>query len=71
MPSGRAADFRRIAKALGFDRRRQRGSHEHWEHPDGRFVTIPVHGDTEIGGGLFFSILKQLNISLKQFQQLR
>lgn len=45
----RAADFRRVAKCLGFERNRQTGSHERWIHPDGRAVTIPLHGGGEIG----------------------
>ncbi|MGA2576284.1 MAG: type II toxin-antitoxin system HicA family toxin [Bryobacteraceae bacterium] len=39
MPSARAAEFRRAAARLGFERRRQTGSHERWIHPDGRAVT--------------------------------
>ncbi|MGH9459641.1 MAG: type II toxin-antitoxin system HicA family toxin [Vicinamibacteria bacterium] len=28
----------------GFTKSRQTGSHERWNHPDGRAVTIPMHG---------------------------
>jgi len=47
------------------------GSHEQWEHPDGRVLTIPIHGGREIGPPLFFRILKQLGVTLEQFQKLR
>ena len=53
MPSARAEDFRRAVVRLGFERRRQTGSHERWIHPDGRAVTIPIHGGGEIGPPLF------------------
>ena len=49
MPSASAADFRRAAAHLGFEQRRKTGSHERWIHPDGRAVTIPIHGGGEIG----------------------
>ncbi|WP_370623515.1 type II toxin-antitoxin system HicA family toxin [cf. Phormidesmis sp. LEGE 11477] len=38
---------------------------------DGRATTIPIHGNAEIGGGLFKSILKQLGISESEFQKLK
>jgi Predicted periplasmic or secreted lipoprotein len=71
MPSARARDFQRVAQALGFVRTGQKGSHELWEHPDGRIVVIPLHGGREIGPPLFFKIVKQLGISLDEFQRLR
>jgi predicted RNA binding protein YcfA (HicA-like mRNA interferase family) len=40
-------------------------------HPDGRAVTIPLHGGREIGPPLFFKILRQLGLSSEQFQELR
>ncbi|HEV3219001.1 MAG TPA: type II toxin-antitoxin system HicA family toxin [Candidatus Acidoferrales bacterium] len=71
MPSATARDFRAVALKLGFKFSRQTGSHERWNHPDGRAVTIPVHGGQEIGPPLFFKILRQLGVSLDEFQQLR
>jgi predicted RNA binding protein YcfA (HicA-like mRNA interferase family) len=56
---------------LGFSRTRQTGSHERWNHPDGRAVTIPLHGGLEIGPPLIFKILRQLGVSLEVFQKLR
>ena len=71
MPSATAREFQRAALALGFVRRRQTGSHERWTHSDGRSVTIPLHGGREIGPPLFFKILRQLNVSLEEFDRLR
>jgi predicted RNA binding protein YcfA (HicA-like mRNA interferase family) len=70
MPSARAEEFRRAAIRLGFQLARQTGSHERWIHPDGRSVTIPVHGGNEIGPPLFHKILAQLGISLQEFREL-
>jgi predicted RNA binding protein YcfA (HicA-like mRNA interferase family) len=95
MPSARAADFRRVASQLGFNKSRQTGSHEpfilptyfafnspcrakilftaseRWIHPDGRAVTIPIHGGREIGPPLYNKILDQLGISSEEFQRLK
>jgi predicted RNA binding protein YcfA (HicA-like mRNA interferase family) len=60
-----------VAARLGFSKARQTGSHERWLHPDGRTVTIPLHGGREIGPPLFFKILKQLGVSFQELQQLR
>jgi predicted RNA binding protein YcfA (HicA-like mRNA interferase family) len=61
----------RAATALGFVQTRQKGSHARWQHKDGRATTIPVHPGTEIGGWLYHQILKQLDITEKEFRKLR
>ncbi len=71
MPSASAKELQAVATKLGFKRARQTGSHERWNHPDGRAVTIPLHGGREIGPPLFFKILRQLDLSLEEFQKLR
>jgi predicted RNA binding protein YcfA (HicA-like mRNA interferase family) len=71
MPSAKAREFQRAAQTLGFLRTRQEGSHERWIHPDGRSATIPLHGGNEIGPPLFFKILRQLGVTLAEFQRLK
>ena len=71
MPSARADDFRRAAARLGFEKSRQTGSHERWNHPDGRAVTIPIHGGREIGPLLYNRILDQLGMDTEEFRQLK
>ena len=71
MPSATARDFQRVARILGFALSRTAGSHERWNHPDGRGVTIPIHGGKEIGPPLFFKIIRQLGVSPEQFSKLR
>ena len=70
MPA-KAKTLEKVAKQLGFQKVRQKGSHARWKHPDGRSTTIPVHSNAEIGGWLFREILKQLGISEKEFDQLK
>ncbi len=57
MPA-KVKDIERVARKLGFEKMRQKGSHARWLHPDGRATTIPIHGNSEIGGWLFREILK-------------
>lgn len=71
MPNATAREFQRVASQLGLVRRRQTGSHERWNHSDGRAVTIPIHGGGEIGPPLFHKILRQLGLSLEEFEGLR
>lgn len=71
MPSARAEEFRGVAAKLGFRKTWQIGSHERWQHPDGRDATIPVHGGREIGPPLFHRIANQLGIDLETFGRLR
>ena len=70
MPA-KARDLERVARKLGFEKVRQRGSHARWCHPDGRATTIPAHGDADIGGWLFREILGQLGIGEDEFLRLR
>ena len=70
MPSATARQFQKVAQRLGFSKLRQTGSHERWNHVDGRAVTIPLHGGREIGPPLFFKILRQLGITLEEFRKL-
>jgi len=67
----KARDLERVARKLGFEKVRQRGSHARWCHPDGRATTIPAHGDADIGGWLFREILGQLGIGEDEFLRLR
>ncbi len=70
MPA-KAKEIERVARKLGFEKARQKGSHARWKHTDGRATTIPIHDNAEIGSWLFQEILKQLGISEEEFNHLR
>jgi predicted RNA binding protein YcfA (HicA-like mRNA interferase family) len=70
MPA-KAKELEKVARKLGFEKARQKGSHARWKHPDGRATTIPIHGKAEIGSWLFQEILKQMRITEEEFNQLR
>ena len=70
MPA-KASELAKVARQLGFEQVRQKGSHARWKHPDGRATTIPIHGNAAIGSWLFYEILKQMGITEAEFEQLR
>jgi predicted RNA binding protein YcfA (HicA-like mRNA interferase family) len=71
MPSGCAAEFRRVAAKFGFQLARQVGNHERCTHKDGRATTIPIHGGRQIGPPLFYRVLDQLGIDESTFKKLK
>ena len=66
-----AKDLISLLQKLGFRRIHQKGSHVRMEHPDGRKTTIPVHSGEKIGVGLLRKILRDANISRKEYENLR
>lgn len=59
----------KIVKKMGFEERRQKGSHKSFYHPNGRVLTIPFHKGREIPKGLLNNIIKHdLKISRKEFE---
>jgi predicted RNA binding protein YcfA (HicA-like mRNA interferase family) len=66
MPA-RAKDREKATAKLGFLKIQQKGGYTRWKHPDGRAAIIPIHANSEIGGWLFYEILKQLETSEEDF----
>ncbi|MDQ7815769.1 MAG: type II toxin-antitoxin system HicA family toxin [Melioribacteraceae bacterium] len=54
---------------IGFVFKSQKGSHGKFKHYDNRIVVLPMN-KKEIPIGTFRSILKQINISLEEFEKL-
>ena len=66
LPLLTAKELAKILKKLGFEFKRQEGSHMFFEHPDGRTTVIPNHPGEEIDRGLLTKIIKHdLQISRK------
>lgn len=61
----------KIVEKLGFVKDRQVGSHARYEHPDGRKITIAIHSGENIHRGLLRKILRDLNLSPREFEKLR
>jgi predicted RNA binding protein YcfA (HicA-like mRNA interferase family) len=55
---------------LGFEAKRQSGSHVFYRHPDGRYTTLPHHGNQELGRSLTRQILREIEITPEEFMRL-
>jgi predicted RNA binding protein YcfA (HicA-like mRNA interferase family) len=70
LPSLTGKDIISILKKLGFEIKRQKGSHVFLQHPDGRATVVPIHSGETIGPGLMAKILRDLNMTKEEFYQL-
>lgn len=57
----------KILQQLGFEEKRQKGSHKYFKHSDGRVTVVPFHGGQEIGRGLLRKIINEIDISREEF----
>jgi len=64
-------DFCKILEKLGFKKIFGKGSHIRYKHSDGRKTVIPVHSNEKLGKGLLRTILNQVDISKKGYEELR
>ncbi len=68
LPLLSAKEMSKILLKMGFELKRQEGSHMFFEHPDGRTTVIPNHGGEEIDRGLLNKIIKHdLNLEREEF----
>lgn len=70
LPTLTAKELAKAIKICGFSFYRQKGSHQIWKHRDGRWTTIPVHPGENIGRGLLREILRELELTPKDFLKL-
>ncbi|MEE9296110.1 MAG: type II toxin-antitoxin system HicA family toxin [Phycisphaerae bacterium] len=64
VPARRMVQF---LKSLGFSQIRRRGSHRFFAHPDGRTATVPDHRAEDLGRGIIRSILRDVDVTPKEF----
>ena len=68
LPLLTAKELARILNKLGFEFKRQEGSHMFFEHSDGRTTVIPNHPREEIDSGLLNKIVKHdLQLEREEF----
>ena len=58
LPLLSADEFAKVLQKLGFECKRQRGSHMFFEHPDGRTTVVPRHPGEKLDRGLLNKIIK-------------
>ncbi|MBS3169764.1 type II toxin-antitoxin system HicA family toxin [Candidatus Woesearchaeota archaeon] len=59
LPSLKAKEIAKILEKLGFEFKRQKGSHMFFAHPDGRTTVVPNHPTEHVDRGLLNKIIKQ------------
>ena len=68
LPLLTAGELIKLLHKLGFQLKRQKGSHKFFKHPDGRTTVIPDHGSEQIDRGLLNKIIKHdILISIEEF----
>ena len=71
LPLLTANELAKIIKKVGFEFKRQEGSHMFFEHSDGRTTVIPNHPGEDIDRGLLNKIVKHdLKMSREGFLKL-
>ena len=60
----------RLLLKLGFKKVRQKGSHVFYKHPDSRIATLPNHPGKDLARPLIREILRGIDISPEDFQEL-
>lgn len=72
LPLITAKDLIKILLRLGFEFKRQKGSHKFFQHQDGRTTVIPDHSNEQIDRGLLNKIIKQdLMMTIEDFLQIK
>jgi len=66
LPVISARELIKFLKSKGFQFLRQKGSHQRYKHPDGRAVTVPVHGKDSLKRGLLNGILNELSLDVSE-----
>ncbi len=70
LPLMSAKEVSKVLQELGFEFKRQQGSHMFFEHPDGRTTIIPNHPGEDIDRGLLNKIIKHdLQMSRAEFMK--
>lgn len=62
----------KILLALNFEEIRRKGSHRFfYNHQDGFSAVVPDHGSEDIGIGLLRKILRDVNLGVDEFSELK
>lgn len=71
LPLITAKELIKILLKVGFELKRQKGSHKFFKHKDGRTTVVPDHGSEQIDRGLLHKIIRQdLMMTIEDFIQL-
>ena len=71
LPVAKPREVIRVLEKVGFKRIRQKGSYVVYQHPDGRWTTVPMHPGKSVGRGLLHKILRDAKLSVEEFNRLK
>ena len=67
LPVLKAKELIKVLNKMGFFEFHRVGSHAQFKHPDGIKTTIPIHSGKDIPSGTLKAILKDIEVSPKNF----
>jgi predicted RNA binding protein YcfA (HicA-like mRNA interferase family) len=67
LPIVKSQELVRVFQKMGFFEHHRVGSHFQYKHPDGRRTTTPVHYGKDVPVGTLRAILRDIEISPKEF----
>lgn len=71
LPILKARDLMKVAKQLGFIYEVTHGSHFIFRRPtDGKMLSVPSHKGKDLGRGITYAIIKQMDLTVNEFQKL-
>jgi len=65
-----AQTLEKLLFSLGFNKKRQKGSHVFYKHSDGRTTTIPHHPGRLLAIPLIRKILRDIELSVEEYDKL-
>ena len=67
LPIVNAKKFEKLLLSIGFQIKRQKGSHVFYKYPDGRYTTLPHHRGVDLSRSLIREILREIELTPEEF----
>ncbi len=67
LPVVSAKLLEKLLLQLGFEIKRQKGSHVFYRHPDGQYTTLPHHAGKDLSRPLIRQILREIELTPEEY----
>jgi predicted RNA binding protein YcfA (HicA-like mRNA interferase family) len=67
LPTVKAKEFIQIITKLGYQLKRQKGSHAIYKNSLGRRVTVPIHSGKDLKPGTLLGMIKDIGLEKEEF----
>lgn len=71
LPLATSEQMDKLLIHLGFEKKRQVGSHSFYRHSDGSTTIVPFHPGEDLGRGLLRKILRDIRVEPSEYLRLR